>query len=594
MSGGGGGFRGGGGGGVGAAISALGAGLALFDALSDLTSSSPPQADVPEDPWEAYHRSPEYLQYKAEQDARQKREERERLAKLDHAADDLESFVKQGPAAAAAKGGSKQCVGFAAGSAGIVQCYQTAAADMERQAAACGGSCKAAMLRAAASARCVAGLRPDPAQVDKAVNACARDPKVGLKPSTAPETQLAANNSGASQAPPTAGTPASGTPGNAAPQAKTATTAQPANAGKGWVAQGSAEECSKLAQNSVARNTAYYYNECVSDPAARPARLQKASTPQKAANQPRPSPRTDDGCGWYGGVLRPDGSCWVMGATTDDCLGDLSGRVTEFQGYKYCVIGGAPAPRAPGRNDPAQNAAAQPTSANSAAPALASGDAALDACREGAVAPWTVAGCYNLMRAPAVQDRPGGLREQLRRRLAQGAHPEEDALERRENAARAETAAERAVQEQLRQDWSKDALHRYERWAAAGHQQIPENTAGRAACTGRWTYDGTSAGTCDPERARARWALVFTPQPTPSQAEWDRVAARDLPWRMNSEADCRAAGGLAVRPQDGGDDTGLPAQLLEDPSVNQAALRRSWLCYRSDFVGTNLGRLGKP
>ncbi len=100
---------------------------------------------------------------------------------------------------------------------------------------------------------------------------------------------------------------------------------------KPWVAPGSAAECQKLAQSSMAVNTAYYYDLCVSDPPSRAAlKNLKTAAPNKRgpAALPPPSPFTESGCNWYGGSRRPDQRCWIIGVTTSDC-DDMKGQIAE-------------------------------------------------------------------------------------------------------------------------------------------------------------------------------------------------------------------------------------------------------------------------
>jgi hypothetical protein len=263
----------------------------------------------------------------------------------------------------------------------------------------------------------------------------------------------------------------------------------------------------------------------------------------------------------------------VIGVTTDDCLNDLHGRVAEDLGYKYCVIGGGP-----GRGGSPRVAAAPHASPQS--PDAPPSDDALDQCRDGDAAPWTVAGCYDLLSQPAAQNRPGALIAEARENIERALR-ESRAAERQRNESAEESAEETAVAAQLYRDWQADAARRYDRWVDEGHPFVAENTAARDACTGRWTYDGTSAGSCDPGQSRARWELTFKARQPPSSEEEERVASSGLPWRTNSEADCRNAGGIPVKPLGYGDITGIPAQLLDDPTVDQDALRRSFLCYQT-------------
>lgn len=353
------------------------------------------------------------------------------------------------------------------------------------------------------------------------------------------------------QAPPPSATTVSGKPASQQASAQN----------KGWVAPGSAAECQKLAQSSVARNTAAYYDLCVSDPPSRAAlKTARASSGTKqAAAMPPPSPLSDFGCTWYGGSLRSDGACWIIGVTTSDC-NDMQGRVTEDGGYKYCVLGGGGAP---------QRVA---SAARASSPAAAS-DNALDQCRDGAAAPWNIVGCYDLLGQPAAENRPGALRAKLRESLEAGMRAAEQQSQ--------ESAEDAAAQARAYRDWRADAVRRYDRWVAEQHDFVPESTAARDACTGRWTYDGTSPGSCDPQQSRARWELTFETRQPPSAAEAERVADNRLPWRTNSETDCRDAGGIPVRPTTENDITGIPPQLLADPTVNQASLRRSFLCYQT-------------
>jgi hypothetical protein len=247
----------------------------------------------------------------------------------------------------------------------------------------------------------------------------------------------------------------------------------------------------------------------------------------------------------------------------------MGGRVAEDGGYKYCVLGDGPG-GAPNR------AASAPSRSPQAQPSTSPNDDALDQCRDGAAAPWTIAGCYNLLGQPAAQNRPGALAARLRASIAATMRADRAAEQQRQ-----ESAEEAAVQARLSRDWRADATRRYDRWVADHRDFVPENTAARDACTGRWTFDGTSPGSCDPEQSRARWELAFERRKPPSQAETQRVADSGLPWRTNSETDCRNAGGIPVRPATESDITGIPPQLLDDPTVDQAALRRSFLCYQT-------------
>ena len=84
---------------------------------------------------------------------------------------------------------------------------------------------------------------------------------------------------------------APGAPDAPAPAAPTRADAQ----GKGWVAPGSAAECQKLAQSSIARKTAGYYDLCVSDPPSRASPKTAAARPPArlgTAAMPPPSPLT--------------------------------------------------------------------------------------------------------------------------------------------------------------------------------------------------------------------------------------------------------------------------------------------------------------
>ena len=354
-------------------------------------------------------------------------------------------------------------------------------------------------------------------------------------------------------------------PGAPAPAAPTRADAQ----GKGWAAPGSAAECQKLAQSSIARKTAGYYDLCVSDPPSRTLpKTAAAHAPARpgTAAMPPPSPLTAGGCGWYGGSLRPNGGCWIIGVVTSDC-NDMHGRVTEDEGYKYCVLGSTPGGIAP----PGTPATAAPD----ASPAPSS-DYALDRCRDGAVAPWTVVGCYNLLGQPAAQNRPGALLARLRESLEGDMRAADAAAQQRR-----EDAEEAAMAARLYRDWRGDAVHRYDRWAAEHHGFVVEDKVARDACAGRWTFDGTSPGSCDPGQRRARWELAFNARQPPSAAEAGRVADKGLPWRTNSQSDCLNAGGIPLRPATDNDITGLPPQLLADPTVDQASLKHAYLCYQT-------------
>jgi hypothetical protein len=567
-----GGFTGGGGG-----LGALGAGLQFLDALSNFVDSLPSN-DAPaaaSQPVYDYKDTPEYREMERQQRALQ--------SALSQETDDLQNFVRSGKPSATTTARADMCAGYADIKSDLTQCYRTAAAALEQEAAKCAApGCRATMLRAAASARCVAGLAPSAAAVSATIATCGKDPASGLQrvAATSASQAPAAPATGASRAP-GASTASSASSARAAPTAPANhANAQSDAALQGaqrprWIAPGSAAECAKLAQSSIARNTAGYYDLCVSDPpksaaAAKPrAPLQRTSAPGRPLNVQLPSPSDEHGCTWYGGSLRPDGSCRVIGLTTSDC-NDLHGRVTESEGYKYCVIGG-PA------GEPSRAAAAPSSPSDSGAPAS---DDALDRCRDGAAAPWTVAGCYDLLGQPAAQNRPGALIAKIRDSIRRGLNNADAERQRRESAEQ-ESAEEQAVQAQLWRDWRDEATRRYDRWVAGNHPFVAENTAARDACAGRWVWDGTSAGTCDPTQTRARWELAFEPRPSPSVEEQQRVADHGQPWRTNSETDCRNVGGIPIKPKAEDDITGLPTQLLDDPTVDQAALRRSFLCYQT-------------
>jgi hypothetical protein len=550
FSGGGGFSAGGGSGNVGAALSAIGAGLQFLDALGTLLDDIPSDSDAGgatsyEEPYD-YKQTPEYqeeLRARAAFDA-----------SMDRDTDDLKDFIRSSPKAKSPSEADR-CNGYPATPAGMSDCYKATAAALERQAANCSGNCRATMLRAAASARCVAAVGPGPATVSATIAKCGKDPASGL------QRVAAASTAGAPAAPSTA-------------PAKPANTQQANAQSKAWVAPGSAAECQKLANSSIARNTAAYYDLCVSDPPSRSAaKTTKARAPRKsaAAAMPPPSPLSASGCGWYGGSLRPDGSCWVIGIITSDCLDDLHGRVAEDGGYKYCVMG------SPAGNARPRLAAASPSSSPSPTAASTSpSDDALDACRDGAAAPWTIAGCYNLLGAPAAQNRPGALAAKLRESLERDTRATQASKQQQE-----ERAEEAAVQARLYRDWRADAVRRYDRWVDEHHDFVPEDKRARDACRGRWTFDGTAPGSCDPEQSPARWELTFEPRQPPSDAEAVRVVSSGLPWRTNSETDCRNAGGIPVKPTAENDITGLPPQLLADPTVDQARLRQAYLCYQT-------------
>lgn len=87
-------------------------------------------------------------------------------------------------------------------------------------------------------------------------------------------------------------------------------------------------------------------------------------------------------------------------------------------------------------------------------------DPELAKCREGEIAPWTIAGCYDLGGKPPGRD----------------------------------TASEqRAILQ-----WQADAGRRLAEAIRNGRQVVRENREARAACHGTWMYDGLSEGSCTP------------------------------------------------------------------------------------------------
>lgn len=101
-------------------------------------------------------------------------------------------------------------------------------------------------------------------------------------------------------------------------------------------------------------------------------------------------------------------------------------------------------------------------------------DPDLAKCREGEIAPWTIAGCYDLGGSPPRRDT---------------------------------TAEQRAVQQ-----WRADAEQRLAEAIRNGRQIVPEDRDARATCRGTWMYDGLSAGACTPSPYPMVYAVTVPDQ----------------------------------------------------------------------------------
>lgn len=163
---------GGGAGGAGRAAAALGAAaafLGLFSAIVEETQRFEPSTPAPA---YDYLNSPEY------------KEMQERLraanAEADKRTSDLQDFIRRsgGNRRGAVSGGlPEQCRGYPATPEGLSVCQTDVAFALEEKARACADDgCRAAFLKAAATARCTAGFQPSPAHVRTAAQHCTRYP----------------------------------------------------------------------------------------------------------------------------------------------------------------------------------------------------------------------------------------------------------------------------------------------------------------------------------------------------------------------------------------------------------------------------------
>ena len=200
-------------------------------------------------------------------------------------------------------------------------------------------------------------------------------------------------------------------------------------------------------------------------------------------------------------------------------------------------------------------------------------DPDLARCREGSSDPWTIAGCYNLGAQPRPAARAPSLREQLSKSLGQDA--DKDAAAAQRNAQ--DEAGARAMADQM---WDASARERYDQWVRGGNPLMPENTRARAACKGQWTYDGTSAGNCDPQAPKNVRALAFEPQRTaaPQAARQETADRWPRDWRTRDESACRAAGGILVPSRGATDLAGIPQVLLDSPGIAASQLAATPYC----------------
>jgi hypothetical protein len=525
------------GGGAGAA---LGAGFMLLDALQNLLDSAPehggraPAAALHSD-WDDYLNSPEYQREKREWKEKYEREQQAREAALNDKTDEVSDFIRSGPAKP--KPAADPCAGYPAGPAGVAQCYRAAAAELEQQAANCGGGCRAAMLRAAASARCVAALAPENAALSATVTRCGQNPAAGLQRVAAKTDEPKA---------PTDGTPAKR-------QTAGASQAQPAAP-----AQSAADWQKKCQQLEQAKNDSAI--SCwggLSSSAAADPKL-RAYAQQRAAQLERTMAFQPTAACPYGDAQSGIGGTQCVSNTISQ------GRCSEIGGIWYPSVNGSTAKCLYDRRTTAANSAAGPGTRQGGRrghdlPASADrrsdpGNCGADCdsvqtrlvpgeCsdiggfdREGAcwVMGVTTSDCEDMLRGKvaerdgykycvvenvviaALPASGGKLAPQERR------HMLDDLRERlRRDAAQERAAAEEAaVEQRLEREWYADAVVRYKAWIAAGKTWFAEDAKARLACPGSWTYDGMTPGKCDPAGPKRIWEVQFGQAP-PSQKTAD-------------------------------------------------------------------------
>ena len=143
---------------------ALGAAAALLGLLSTITNDSGTPSAVSD-----------FMNSDAYREMQQRM--RDHNAALNRRTGDLQDFVRQGRNRRAAAGTARQCPGYPDTPEGITMCQSDIAAALEERAAACtDDGCGGALLKAAATARCTAGLRPSATDLSNATEHCSRYP----------------------------------------------------------------------------------------------------------------------------------------------------------------------------------------------------------------------------------------------------------------------------------------------------------------------------------------------------------------------------------------------------------------------------------
>jgi hypothetical protein len=540
---------GGGGGGnrAAAALGALGAGFTLLEALSNLFDSVPDSTSSephPRSEWDDYLNSPEYQREKREWDEQYTQEQRAKEAALDDKTDDVSNFIRSGPAKP--KAAADPCAAYPPGPAGVAQCYQAAARALEQQAGQCSGGCRAAMLRAAASARCVAALRPAGAEVSSTVAKCTQDPAAGLQrvASATDQPKAAATKPGNAQAPRTA---------TGASQAPTASASQSA---ADW--QRKCQQLEQAKDDSAISCWGGLSSSLSADPTLRAYARQRAQQLERTTTF-----QASPGCP-YGNAQ--------SGIAGTECVSNTisQGTCSQIGGIWYPSINGSTAKclyerQATAANSPSGPGARQARKPHSGgAPGVASiappggdglGDCGPDCGSRGKPAVsgdcgdiggfhlddgacWvmgvTTSDCEDVLRGmvaergghkycrvenaviEGIADNGGNsaperrsalqeMREELRRDLTQDAEQQDAATE------------EAAVERRLEREWYGDAVARYKAWIASGKAWFAEDTKARDACPGSWLYDGTNPGRCDATGPKRVWEVQFGQAPARQQ-----------------------------------------------------------------------------
>jgi hypothetical protein len=516
----------------GRAGAALGAGFMFLDALSNLLDSAPdsPSTSEPHSDWDDYLRSPEYQREKAEREEEYARERREHEAALNDKTDEVSDFIRSGPAKP--KAGADPCAGYPPGPAGVAQCYQAAAAGLEQQAANCSGACRAAMLRAAASARCVAALRPANADLSATLARCGQNPAAGLQrvAATADQPKAAASPrqaSGASQ-------------GQAAPS--------PPPSAAAW--QKKCEQLEQAKDDSAISCWGGLSSSAAAGPKLRAyaqqraQRLDRTMTFEPSADCPYGDARSglggtqclsntisEDQCSKLGGIWYPS-----LNGAPGKCLYDRRAAANAVPRPGVRQPGrprgpGSPAGAGEGDNPGDCGADCGPRRMR-LVPGECSDIGGLvrdDGCW---VMGATTSDCEDVLHGQVVEragykycrvdnvvleapaddaggnapERHGALRDAIAKQLA------------REEAQQAEAAEEAAVAQRLEREWYADAVARYKAWVAAGRPWSAEDIRSRDACAGSWSYDGTNPGSCDPAGPKRAWEVQFGQAPATQQA----------------------------------------------------------------------------